>query len=98
MESSVVLREESSIVLVMLLPLISHRVINSSFEFTNFFFFQEDKGLRLVSSKFTFADAAVLREHYSHIVSKPFFPEVCNYMTSAPLLLVRALSFSEAIK
>ena len=35
----------------------------------------EDKGLRLVRSKLTLADPDILKEHYAHIVDKPFFPD-----------------------
>lgn len=30
-------------------------------------------------------DETVLREHYAHIVDKPFFPEIVEYMTSGPV-------------
>jgi hypothetical protein len=36
----------------------------------------EDKGLKLVRSKFTMADPDTLNEHYAHIADKPFYPEV----------------------
>lgn len=45
----------------------------------------EDKGLKLVRSKFTMADPDILNEHYAHIADKPFYPEVYDYMTSAPV-------------
>lgn len=45
----------------------------------------EDKGLKLVRSKFTMADPDTLNEHYAHIADKPFYPEVFDYMTSAPV-------------
>mgnify|MGYP003844260021 CR=1 FL=1 len=32
------------------------------------------------------ADASLLQEHYAHIASKPFFPEVENFMKSSPLI------------
>jgi len=28
-----------------------------------------------------------LREHYSHLVDKPFFPDLVEYMRSAPVIL-----------
>lgn len=31
-------------------------------------------------------DAAVLAEHYAHIVNKPFYPEVEQFMRSTPVL------------
>jgi nucleoside-diphosphate kinase len=45
----------------------------------------EDKGLKLVATKFTKADPDTLNTHYSHIADKPFYPEVFDYMTSAPV-------------
>lgn len=45
----------------------------------------EDKGLKLVATKFTMADPGTLNTHYGHIVDKPFYPEVFDYMTSAPV-------------
>jgi nucleoside-diphosphate kinase len=32
------------------------------------------------------ADASLLQEHYAHIASKPFFPEVENFMKCTPLI------------
>jgi nucleoside-diphosphate kinase len=34
------------------------------------------------------ADAGILREHYAHIASKPFFPEVEQFMSSTPVIAV----------
>jgi nucleoside-diphosphate kinase len=45
----------------------------------------ESKGLRLARSKFTWCSPEILNEHYAHIASKPFYPEVYDYMTSAPV-------------
>jgi len=28
-----------------------------------------------------------LREHYNHLVDKPFFPGIVEFMTSAPVIL-----------
>lgn len=46
----------------------------------------EDKGLSLVASRLCFADEEMLKEHYSHLSSKPFFPGLMSYMTSAPVM------------
>jgi len=48
----------------------------------------EDKGLRLVASRHGMVDKAVLDEHYAHITDKPFYPEVSEYMTSGPVLMM----------
>lgn len=46
----------------------------------------EAAGLRLRGIKmFRFADA-LLREHYAHIASKPFFPEVQQFMQRTPVI------------
>ena len=45
----------------------------------------ESKGLRLARSKFSWCNPDILNEHYAHIASKPFYPEVFEYMTSAPV-------------
>lgn len=45
----------------------------------------EDKGLSLVAAKFCHAEEATLEQHYGHLASKPFFPSLVNYMTSAPV-------------
>lgn len=46
----------------------------------------EAAGLRIRGIKmFRFADA-LLREHYAHIASKPFFPEVQQFMQRTPVV------------
>lgn len=46
----------------------------------------EAAGLRIRGTKmFRFADA-LLREHYAHIASKPFFPEVQSFMQQTPVI------------
>lgn len=47
----------------------------------------ERKGLQVVGLKMASLDEKVLREHYSHIKDKPFFPEVAAFMSSAPVVL-----------
>lgn len=47
----------------------------------------ETKWLKLVASKMTVLSNAVLTEHYGHLASKPFFPDIVQYMTSAPVVL-----------
>jgi len=46
----------------------------------------EMKGLKLVAAKMMSLDEAVLREHYSHIADKPFFPGVAKFMQSSPVI------------
>lgn len=47
----------------------------------------EKKGLKLVWSKMVVLTEDKLREHYSHIADKPFFPGIVRFMTSAPVIL-----------
>ncbi len=46
----------------------------------------ERKGLKVVGMKMMTLDEAVLREHYSHIADKPFFPGVSSFMQSSPVI------------
>ena len=46
----------------------------------------ERKGYRIVRMQTMQLDEAILREHYAHIVDKPFFPDTVAYMTSGPVL------------
>lgn len=46
----------------------------------------ERKGYRIADAKMMMLDEPILREHYAHIVDKPFFPETVTYMTSGPVL------------
>jgi len=47
----------------------------------------EKKGLKLVWSKMSVLNEDILKEHYSHIADKPFFPGIVRFMTSAPVIL-----------
>ncbi len=47
----------------------------------------ESKGLKLVACKMVMLNEEILREHYSHLVDKPFFPDIVKFMTSAPVIL-----------
>src|SRR3989338_786076 len=46
----------------------------------------ERKGIRIVGIKMMSLDEAVLREHYAHIASKPFYPGVEKFMRSTPVV------------
>ncbi|HHZ19177.1 MAG TPA: nucleoside-diphosphate kinase [Firmicutes bacterium] len=46
----------------------------------------EKKGFILVGAKLFRFDEALCRRHYAHLVDKPFFPEIVDYMTSGPCL------------
>jgi nucleoside-diphosphate kinase len=45
-------------------------------------------GLRIQAAKVLRLSDALLTEHYSHIASKPFFPEIVEFMKSEPVLAV----------
>jgi len=47
----------------------------------------EKKGLKLVWSKMVLLTEDQLKEHYSHLVDKPFFKGIVEFMTSAPVIL-----------
>lgn len=48
----------------------------------------EKKGLKIVGMKMMRLDDAILREHYSHIADKGFFPGVNNFMQSSPVIAI----------
>ncbi|MBT4936960.1 nucleoside-diphosphate kinase [Candidatus Peregrinibacteria bacterium] len=46
----------------------------------------EQKGLKLVGMKMMQLDNEILKEHYSHIADKPFFPGISEFMQSSPVV------------
>lgn len=46
----------------------------------------ERKGFKIIKMKMFMMEEQILREHYAHIVDRPFFPEVVAYMTSGPVV------------
>ena len=56
----------------------------------------EEAGFQVRGCKMFRADAALLREHYAHIASKPFFPEVETFMQSTPIIAI-ALAGERAV-
>ncbi len=46
----------------------------------------EKKGYKIIDMKMFNMTTTQLREHYAHIVDRPFFPEVEEYMTSGPVV------------
>ena len=57
----------------------------------------EDAGFQIRGCKMFRADAGLLREHYAHIATKPFFPEVEAFMSASPIGLVAVTSSSRAV-
>jgi nucleoside-diphosphate kinase len=56
----------------------------------------EKAGLTVRACKMMSATEALLREHYSHIADLPFFPEILEFMQSAPIIAL-ALQGDSAI-
>lgn len=46
----------------------------------------EDKGLKIIGLKMMHLEDAVLREHYAHVVDKPFYAELSAFMSSSPVI------------
>ncbi len=46
----------------------------------------ENKGYNIKAMKMFNLDEDILREHYSHLVERPFFPELVSFMTSGPVI------------
>ncbi len=57
----------------------------------------ERKGLIIVGMKMMQLDEKILKEHYSHLVDKPFFPSIVESMTATPVV-VMALRGVEAVR
>ncbi|MBU1017456.1 nucleoside-diphosphate kinase [Patescibacteria group bacterium] len=47
----------------------------------------EDKGLTLVGNKMMQLDDSLLHEHYAHLVDKPFFKGIADFMKSTPVIV-----------
>ena len=48
----------------------------------------EGEGFRVCGIKMMQLTDALLRDHYSHIADKPFFPDVAGFMKSKPVIAV----------
>lgn len=48
----------------------------------------EDRGLIITGMKMMQLDEAILREHYAHLVDKPFFPSIVESMTATPVIVM----------
>jgi nucleoside-diphosphate kinase len=56
----------------------------------------EAAGFAIRGLKMMQLDDAILKEHYSHIADRPFFPEVANFMKSSPVVAL-ALEGEDAV-
>lgn len=57
----------------------------------------ERKGLKIAGMKMIQLTEAILRDHYSHLVDKPFFPSILESMMASPVI-VMCLEGRDAIK
>ncbi len=48
----------------------------------------EQRGLIIAGMKMIQLDEAILRQHYSHLVDKPFFPSIVESMTACPVIVM----------
>ncbi|XP_011495776.1 PREDICTED: nucleoside diphosphate kinase [Ceratosolen solmsi marchali] len=46
----------------------------------------EDKGFKLVAMKMLWPTESLLKQHYSDLSSRPFFPGLVKYMSSGPVV------------
>lgn len=46
----------------------------------------EQSGLKVRACKMMQLTDALLKDHYSHLADKPFFPEIADFMKSAPVV------------
>lgn len=57
----------------------------------------ENKGFVIAGIKMMQLDEKILREHYAHLVDKPFFPSIVESMTATPVI-VGCLAGAEAVR
>ena len=48
----------------------------------------EQAGFNVIGAKMMQLESAKLREHYAHIADKPFFPEIEEFMSSRPVIVL----------
>lgn len=48
----------------------------------------QNKGLIICGLKMMQLDETILREHYSHLVDRPFFPSIVESMTASPVIVM----------
>ena len=56
----------------------------------------ENKGLKMVGMKMIRLNDEILKEHYSHLADKPFFPRIAEFMKGWPVVVL-ALEGLEAV-
>ena len=48
----------------------------------------ENRGLIITGMKMMQLDEKILREHYAHLVARPFFPSIVESMTATPVIVM----------
>jgi nucleoside-diphosphate kinase len=48
----------------------------------------EKAGFSIIGAKMTRLTPALLREHYAHVASRPFYPDIERFMGSRPVLVL----------
>ena len=48
----------------------------------------EAAGFDVIGCKMTRLAPALLREHYAHVATKPFYPEIETFMSSRPVIMI----------
>ncbi|MDP2138283.1 MAG: nucleoside-diphosphate kinase [Candidatus Didemnitutus sp.] len=48
----------------------------------------EAAGFDIIGAKLTRLTSAQLREHYAHVADKPFYPEIEQFMSSSPVVVM----------
>ena len=48
----------------------------------------EAAGFDVIGCKMTRLSPALLREHYAHVATKPFYPEIEQFMSSRPVVIM----------
>lgn len=48
----------------------------------------EAAGFDIIGAKLTRLTSAQLREHYAHVADKPFYPEIEQFMSSRPVIVM----------
>ncbi len=57
----------------------------------------EQKGLKLIALKMLKMTSEKSKDHYSHLVDKPFYPDLENFMTTHPIIAL-VLEGKEAVE
>lgn len=57
----------------------------------------ENAYFKIIACKMAHLDEAMLKVHYAHLADKPFFPEIRDFMSSTPVLIL-VLEGENAIK